>query len=236
MINIICVKWGTKYTSIHVDRLYYMLKKNLTIPFNFYCYTDNPEDLSCNIIYMPDDGLEMWWPKLRMFEDGFGGLKGKCLFFDLDVIIQNNIDFLGFYDSFHMIECFWKFNITTTYESGMRQKEAYDMNLNSSCMVWNAGENVHIWNYFWNDPEKYMMKYKGIDRFLYHENLINKTFPEGIFYSRKHGVKKGDMPKLGPPWFYEKDYSVCLLNGFYHIDRDLFYEWNPYGGLEKYYE
>ena len=71
MINIICVKWGTKYTSIHVNRLYHMLKKNLTMPFNFYCYTDNPEDLSCNIIYMPDDGLEMWWPKLRMFEKLF---------------------------------------------------------------------------------------------------------------------------------------------------------------------
>ena len=236
MINVICVKHGDRYDHTYVNRLHHMIKKYLTVPFKFYCYTDNPDKVDANIIPMPDDGLELWWPKLRMFEKGLGGLTDKCLFFDLDVVIQDNIDFIVDFDTFHMIKAYWKFNKTTTYQPGMRQKEAYDMDCNSSCLLWTAGENEHIWNYFWDDPEMYMMKYVGIDRFMYHEGLTNKFFPEGIFYSRKHGIRKGDLPLIEPPFYFSADHKVCILNGFHKIDKQLFDQWQPYKDLEHYYE
>ena len=41
MVNILCVHWGNKYNGTYVNRLYRMVSKNLTLPFNFYCYSNN---------------------------------------------------------------------------------------------------------------------------------------------------------------------------------------------------
>ena len=235
MINVISVKWGDKYDASYVNRLYDMVKANSTFDFKFWCYTDDPAGLSENVepMIMPDDGLELWWPKLRLFEEG--RFEGKCLFFDLDTVIQGNIDHLLNYNGFHLIKAYWKNGIATGYEPGMLSDQAYNMDINSSCMVWTAGENDHIWNYFWSDPELYMMKYAGIDRFMYHEGLINKVFPKGIFYSRLHGATEGDKTKLQPPWWYLPDYDVCMMNGMHKLTPEDF-EWaKPYAGLEQYY-
>jgi hypothetical protein len=35
---------------------------------------------------------ERGWRKLTIFKRGFGGLKGKALFLDLDVVIVDNMD------------------------------------------------------------------------------------------------------------------------------------------------
>ena len=233
MINVICVKWGTKYGPDYVNRLRKMVEANLTLPFEFYCYTDDPEGVDANIIMMPDDGLELWWPKLRLFEEG--KFKGKCLFFDLDMVIQDNVDCLLDFEGFHLIRSFWKNGKVTTYEPGMMQNKAWNMDVNSSCMVWEGDENKHIWEYFWDNPEYYMNKYEGIDRFMYHEGLINETFPKGIFYSRLHGAIETDETKLEPPWYYLPDHKVCMLNGMHKLTPEHF-EWaKPYAGLEQYY-
>ena len=41
LANIICMKWGDKFPAIYVNRLYGMIDRNITIPFNLYCFTDN---------------------------------------------------------------------------------------------------------------------------------------------------------------------------------------------------
>lgn len=218
MINVICVRWGDKYGQEYVDRLHSMIDKNLTVPYKFHCYEGQ------------DDGLEYWWPKLRLFEKG--RFEGKCLFFDLDMVIQRNIDHLLDFEGFHLIKAFWKEGTYSKYEEGMRQKEAYNMDINSSCMLWYGDENSHIWEYFWENPEYYMMKYVGIDRFLYHEGFIQNTFPQGIFYSRMFGSKLGDEPG----WYYLEDYDVCMFNGVHKMTDEHFKVHDPYQGFQKYYE
>jgi hypothetical protein len=66
------------------------------------CFTENdsgirnevelqplPElDLPVNLADAPERG----WRKLTVFKKGFGGLKGKTLFLDLDVVIVDNMD------------------------------------------------------------------------------------------------------------------------------------------------
>ena len=39
--HVICMKWGTKYGPEYVNRLYAMVRRHLSGPFNFVCLTDN---------------------------------------------------------------------------------------------------------------------------------------------------------------------------------------------------
>ena len=52
-INIICMKWGDKYGADYVNRLYGMVNRNLTLPFNFVCFTENPEGIHSNVKICP---------------------------------------------------------------------------------------------------------------------------------------------------------------------------------------
>lgn len=98
MYNVICLKWGTKYSSDYVNILYSMVKRNLTIPFKFYCITDDSTGITkpeINIIPIKDENKEGWWYKLqffKMFE--LYGIEGINLTLDLDIVIVNNIDCL----------------------------------------------------------------------------------------------------------------------------------------------
>ena len=42
-VNVLCIKWGTKYGSDYVNRLYRMVGRHLRRPFRFVCLTDEPE-------------------------------------------------------------------------------------------------------------------------------------------------------------------------------------------------
>lgn len=224
-MNVLCVKHGTKYGSEFVNKLSWMLKRNLTIPYQLYCYTDDPVGIQSdiNIIPIPEDNdLEVWWNKLAMFKKGFGGLKGQCLYLDLDVVIQNNIDCLADYKDFTLIHAHWKGNITI---------DKYDMDINSSIITWEADSVNHIWEYFEKEKDFYMVKYRGIDRFLYHEGFKFNFFDRDLFYSRISGInhygKPNDSVKVERTGylnycFYNPAALVCLMNGetsHEHYDR-----------------
>jgi hypothetical protein len=102
-LNVICVKWGTKYGSIYVNRLFNMVKKNLTKPFNFYCMTDDATGLTHDIRVLPiaDTSLSGWWHKLSLFKSDFYGLQGTALYLDLDVVITGSLDPLIDYEPEH---------------------------------------------------------------------------------------------------------------------------------------
>ena len=95
--NIVCVKWGPKYIPQYVNILKNMCKRNSTVDYKFSCITDNPEglDSDINIIHFPKDNpaIKSWWSKLYMFARELP-LDGTILYFDLDVVIFRNIDYL----------------------------------------------------------------------------------------------------------------------------------------------
>ena len=41
MINVVCVNWGLKFKPIYTQTLYNMVKRHLTIPYKFICYTNH---------------------------------------------------------------------------------------------------------------------------------------------------------------------------------------------------
>jgi hypothetical protein len=65
-VNFICVKWGDKYDSSYVNRLYSMVKHNYTLPFDFFCYTENSDELNSeiNVLQLEENSLQGWWHKL----------------------------------------------------------------------------------------------------------------------------------------------------------------------------
>ena len=65
------------------------------MPFNFYCYTEDPTGIYDEVNIIPlNTSLELkkWWWKLILFKEN--NLKqGVNLFLDLDIVIQDNIDY-----------------------------------------------------------------------------------------------------------------------------------------------
>jgi hypothetical protein len=91
-LNILCVKWGTKFSADYVNRLYNMVQRNLTLPHDFYCLTEDSTGLQDGIKVIPftQSDLEYCWNKLILFDDL--PITGTALYFDLDVVITGNID------------------------------------------------------------------------------------------------------------------------------------------------
>ena len=87
MIDVYCVKVGDKYDRSFVEKLKDSVSKHLKTKHNFHCYTDKPEKENDQPVQYPY--LKGVWHKLALFEK-----VGKNLFFDLDVEINGDIDFL----------------------------------------------------------------------------------------------------------------------------------------------
>jgi len=93
------MKWGNKFSADYVNRLYSMVERHLSLPFRLVCFTENGEGIRDEVeiqplpeLDLPANAPERGWRKLTVFKDGFGGLTGKTLFLDLDVLIVDNID------------------------------------------------------------------------------------------------------------------------------------------------
>lgn len=114
VVNVLCMKWGTKYPADYVNRLYSMVARNIRRPFRFVCLTDDNSDLSENIEFFPLpelsvnlDGPERGWNKLSVFSQELYDLKGKVLCLDLDLIITGDLDDLFDYPGAVMIIKDW---------------------------------------------------------------------------------------------------------------------------------
>ena len=100
MNNIVCIKWGKLYSSEDVNMLEYMLKKNTTKPFKLYCLTDDCFNInrSIEIISFPkNNDLQGHWNKMYLFNKEIIRLN-NFIYFDLDIVIQKNIDELFTYN------------------------------------------------------------------------------------------------------------------------------------------
>lgn len=104
-VNILCIKWGQKYSANYVNVLYSMVKRNLRRRFRFICLTDDSRDIrqeveikAIPLVGFPDfDQRKKWtlqhgWLKLTCFANPLHDLEGETLFLDLDIVIVGNLD------------------------------------------------------------------------------------------------------------------------------------------------
>ena len=215
MYNIICVKFGNKYSSDFVNKLF----KDCSLvhrSFEFYCYTDDPEgiDSQINIVNPIGPTLKGVWNKLALFSNEFP-VKGKNIFLDLDVSVQNNIierleSYEHDWDTLHLVHAPWKNN-----KKRYGRLSSYDVIHHSSVMVWENSDqwvnNVQkIWKHFNSGLRDYFMrKYKGIDRFLAHEDFHVEYLPTHFTLSKKH-EKFDPLKRMKPAVITYEEIDVRL--------------------------
>ena len=96
MYNFACVCYGDKYPVEYVQKLYNMVKRNTTLPVNFFVFTDHVKmhkmvDGHINIREFPETDLQGWWNKLQLFHPETN-LSGVNFYLDLDVVIVDSLD------------------------------------------------------------------------------------------------------------------------------------------------
>ncbi len=223
-MDVVCVKWGDKFSHEHVNRLYRMVCKNFHTDFRFVCHTDNPEGIhsDVHIIPLPDYDLEKWWWKLALFEN----ISETQIYLDLDVIIQKDFTHFQDYvveDKLCLVKAYWK-----PYVSDV--KFEFDVDINSSIMIW-KGDLRHIWKDY--DVEYCKFKYEGIDRYLYYDKGEHLVYiPEGELYSRRYGLDWENFNLFGleDKLYKDEDKTICIFDGWKLRFGD-----EAYDGFEEYY-
>lgn len=145
-IDCACVIHGSLYDWVYVDKLYSMLGRNLCRPVTLHVFTEAERLVPQPYVkHALDDwpGIggprKSWWYKMQMFDpDRF---YGRLLYFDLDVIIMDSIDWMLDLN----LEYFWACRDFRHHWRGAWS------GINSSCMVWHTGHFAHVWREFAGD-------------------------------------------------------------------------------------
>ena len=150
-INIICWKWkktnppSTKnsedFTSLHVNTLYSMLQRHLSLPYRLICITDDPVGIHSDIeiFSMINTFAEFGgcYRRLSLFDPNLNKKFGKrfvCI--DLDVVIVDDITSIFFNTSDFVI---WGEELRKTPYCG-------------SMWMMDSGSRSEVWEEFNKDP------------------------------------------------------------------------------------
>lgn len=144
-----------------------MVERHLTLPHQFVCITDKPDNLHCQT--KKADYVDGWWTKVTLFRPRPYGLDGKLLYFDLDVVIIENINRLAEFDSEFVAIKDWNLS---------------DM-INSSVMLLEAGTQSQIWERYDKDHEAAKRHSYCGDQHWIDQNSEPDYWPEGWCTSYK---------------------------------------------------
>lgn len=163
---IVCLKHGTKYSSEYVNVLYNMTKRHTTIPYEFVCFTDDTRDINPDVRTIPlkPIGVYGWWYKVIFFDKNFP-LDGNILYFDLDVVINSNIDrlFLNQPD---------KFNIIRDFNRSLRKDWS---RMNSSVFRLKTGSLSYVYDNFFKNHAMEMRRHHGDQDWIFAQVGKNKN-------------------------------------------------------------
>ena len=144
MINVYSVCTGSKYPLAYVYALRDMVQQYLTIPHTFICISDR--DIPDIKTIQPPVIYQSWWDKINLFNYA----DGKSLFFDLDVVIVGNINYLVDYAEYELAA---PANWAQSGHGGIQ----------SSVLAWNGlyKEPCQVF-----DPDKHIKQFWGDQEFL----------------------------------------------------------------------
>jgi hypothetical protein len=178
--TILCVRFGNKYGREYVERLRNMVSRNLDLPYEFVCLTDDrhPIEGVRSIYQSASNYQKLWWHKIHMFDKNLP-LAGKILYFDLDVVIHKDISKLVKFP-FQQMAGIRDFN-RKFYPSWQY--------LNSSAMAWYHGNQHHIYEGFKNDTAN-AMRLQGDQDYIWKVIRNKITFwPESWIQSYKWEIR-----------------------------------------------
>jgi hypothetical protein len=186
-MKVVCINWGTKYSPEYVFRLFNMVSRHSENSLEFFCLTDQPELYVEPIkpIFLKGE-LKGWWNKMLLFRDGILP-DGEYIYFDLDVVIVDNIDCFLAHKGFGIVRDFIR-----PFNGLMGGAE-----FNSSVMKFT--QDPELWNFFHNNMQFWSEAEKKVS-FFGDQNVISSylnqrgfdsPFPDEWTWSYKAGVKRG---------------------------------------------
>ena len=239
-VNIVCSKWGTRYGPHFVNKLKNMAKRNCNPKhdFHFYCYTDDAEGLDDDVKVIPFPDIPNIHPKYWFQKDEFKYGMARCwdrpktmvfnthnfaedkptgrfVFFDLDVIIQNDIEPLLTYNMERptKLRSWWQ---DPRPMKGRRFKLSHGAYTNGSCQVWSDDQAECIWHDVLEHQEKIWFTYTdGTDN--YHSwrwgdwgKKLWDHFPSDYAYSYNRGRSWEDDDLTTE--IYRETPILCVFN------------------------
>lgn len=182
-VNIILVKFGTKYSSKHVNKMIEQLEPY--VKGKFWCYTDDPVGVNCECIPpIRKPRVKKWWNKIALFSNTMP-FEGDCVLFDLDLVVKDDpTPFLTWSKVPTLVSSYHKVG-NPKYDSPL----AFDTYYNSSIITWKAGSVDHIWRHFVSNSDYFTRKYKGIDRWFRWERISVNTFKDGILSNLENPIE-----------------------------------------------
>ena len=161
VIDCACVIHSNGYDWVYVERLYNMLQRNISLPIRFHVYTEATRSVPSHMIHhvLEDWGVNgprrSWWYKMQLFNPEHHA--GHLLYFDLDTVITNNIDWLWQSDP----RFFW------AVQDFKRLWQPTNIGINSSIMWW----DTRRWHWIWHEFKRQHLgdifrKYHGDQDYL----------------------------------------------------------------------
>lgn len=142
MIDCACVIHGSAYSWDYVERLYSMLTRNITPDIRLHVYTEPdrpvPEPFIKHSLtdWQISGPKKSWWYKMQLFNAEHHN--GPLMYFDLDVVITGNID--------------WIWQLSTQYFWSVRDFKYLwrptSYSVNSSVMWWDTKQYHTVYEDF----------------------------------------------------------------------------------------
>lgn len=181
--TVLCLKWGNRYGSEYVNRLYSMAMRNTERPLRVVCFTDDPAGIrdEVEVREMPPFDLPekmRFHPFRRMFifQPALADLEGNVLHLDLDLLITGSID--GFFD-YRPEE---RFVVAENWTQPGKQIG------NMSVFRFRVGALTEVWDRFRPDPMAMMDKYRNSQTFVCRTLGRIVFFPSEWSLSFKHSL------------------------------------------------
>lgn len=208
---------GEKYSTDYVTKLYNSCVRHCSKPFVFTILHDENKSYNFNVpnirlikvepmAYLHRNNL--WWYKMQAFREDVAK-NYVNLFFDLDVVLVNNID------------KFWEYenNKFTVLQDFNRHWFPSYKRCNSSVFKFTDQMAVRIYNKFFTDSVNYIRKYRG-DQDWMDEHILERAFwPKKWAMSWKWEVYKGGLLECNSTKYasttteIDKDCSVLVFHG-----------------------
>ena len=220
MLSIVCWKWKadpdsptTKkkqvYTSAHVNALYFMLKKNVTLPFELICVTDDPVGINSGIKIIPlwDEfkSLGGCFVRLVCFKKNFKLFGDRFFSIDLDCVITGNID--------HILKREEPFLIWSPDENALSRRS---VDYCGSFFGLTVGSHSEVYDEF--EPKLCIVNKHGRYSGGSDQRQISKVIDGAVTVGQKEGIYNF-MPDLSPMKNnLPEDCSLVFFNGYYLPD------------------
>lgn len=229
--TVICLKWGDRYGSEYVNRLYRMVQRNTARPFRFVCFTDDPSGIIDDVEVKPMPPFDLPEPmrfhpfrRMFLFRPELEDLSGTVLHLDLDLLVTGSIDPL--FD--HLPDSRF-----VTIENWTQKEQGIG---NMSVFRFRVGELQEVWDRFLPDPMAMMRLYRNSQTFVCRTLGHVDFFPSQWCLSFKHSlVPRWPLNLVIPPRLPQGT-KVVAFTGKPDMDEAARGEWPVTAPWKKIYK